>query len=158
MTTELLPDPHTEQSHHDHDPDTQDTSKGVPADPKAAHYEQILDLNVRVQVARQQWEEAKGEASYKRKQFDMLADRLSELIAAGPDWQRRLFADDADEDLSDSWREVRIEEALALTPKQIERLDEAGITTIGQLEDLRAGAGLTSIGGIGQGTADKIED
>ena len=40
----------------------------------------------------------------------------------------------------------------------LEKLEGAGVTTIGELEDLRGGAGLTSIGGIGQATADKIEE
>lgn len=63
----------------------------------------------------------------------------------------------------DAWRSVPITE-LGLTESLTDKLQEAGIETIGQLEDQRAGQGpkpgpkgLREIKGIGQGKVDVIE-
>lgn len=58
---------------------------------------------------------------------------------------------------SDNWRAVSID-TLGLPSALAEKLAEAGVENIGQLEDVRAGAGLTSLTGIGRAKADKIED
>ena len=47
---------------------------------------------------------------------------------------------------------------LELSEKQAETLVEAEILTIEQFETLRAGAGITSLSGIGEATAEKWED
>ncbi len=62
--------------------------------------------------------------------------------------------------VNDDWRRAGIEELQrhGIKAGMTDKLVEDGITTIGQLEDLRAGAGLKSIKGIGQGKADKIEE
>ena len=63
--------------------------------------------------------------------------------------------------LSDAaWRNVRIE-TLGLKPSLAELLVEAGLDTIGKLEDQRADShngGLRAIKGVGQAKADAIED
>lgn len=61
-----------------------------------------------------------------------------------------------------AWRTVPISK-LDLKPKLIEKLQENGIDTIGQLEDLRAqgnakGVGLRSVKGIGDAKVTEIED
>jgi hypothetical protein len=57
----------------------------------------------------------------------------------------------------DAWRSTPVS-ALLLPASTMAKFIEGGYTTIGQLEDLRAGAGLRSIKGIGQKKADAIED
>lgn len=63
-----------------------------------------------------------------------------------------------DDQLGDAWRFASIAE-LELPGKLAQKLeDDAGVRTIGQLEDLRGGAGLNSIKGIGPGKITIIED
>lgn len=60
--------------------------------------------------------------------------------------------------------DAAIEEALELTQKQIEKLDEAGVKTVGDFEKLRGGqmkdypGGLSDLPRVGQATIDKWED
>jgi ribosome modulation factor len=63
---------------------------------------------------------------------------------------------------SNEWRKVPIEELeinhiKGMGAKKYDSILEV-CRTLGELEDLRAGAGLTSIKGIGRGMADQIED
>lgn len=136
---------------------TEDDRKEM-TDLEREHYEAIKELNAEFIEEYREWELQKDSTSAAKKRVDEIGKRLSALIARGPEQQRKLlFGDDADTE-SLAWRDQPIAGQLALTPKIMELLEDAGVSTIGELEDLRAGEGLTSIGGIGQATADKIED
>lgn len=124
------------------------------------HYEEIKELNNEFRQEYAEWEMLKDTTSAAKKRVDEIGKRLSYLIARGPEKQHKLpFEDSTDSTDGEvlGWREASVAESIGLTAKVLEKLEGAGVTTIGQLEDLRAGAGLTSVGGIGQATADKIE-
>lgn len=61
------------------------------------------------------------------------------------------------------WRSVPIGEAISLTEKQVETLSEAGVVTVEDFENLRAGShkdypgGLRDLPRIGDATVDKWE-
>ena len=64
----------------------------------------------------------------------------------------------------EAWEDVPISEVIELTPKQIEKLEAAGVKTMGQFEHLRSGQmdgypdGLKSVKGVGQKTVDEWEE
>jgi hypothetical protein len=122
------------------------------------HYEEIKELNNEFREEYSEWEFLKDKTGAAKKRVDEIGKRLSYLIARGPDNQQKLPFVDSTDGNSLEWREQDIAESLGLAAKVLEKLEDAGVRTIGELEDLRAGAGLTSIGGIGQATADKIEE
>jgi hypothetical protein len=122
------------------------------------HYETIKERNSEVARLLLEWTQLKGDASEAKKEYDQAVSELTYLISRGPDNQRKLPFTDSTDGESLAWREQDIAGSLGLTAKVLEKLEDAGVRTIGELEDLRAGAGLTSIGGIGQATADKIEE
>jgi hypothetical protein len=122
------------------------------------HYETIKERNAEVARLLLEWTQLKGDASEAKKEYDQAVSELSYLISRGPEKQQKLPFVDSTDGESLAWRDIMVEESLGLTAKILEKLEDAGVRTIGELEDLRAGAGLTSIGGIGQTTADKIEE
>jgi DNA-directed RNA polymerase alpha subunit len=158
MATDTIPD--VDDQAEQIDADNQEQSEAVLLDQrKREHYEQIRELNTQVIEARGEWASAKEDAAEAKKSYDGLVSQLQLLIGRGPDMQGKLeFPDDEEATPDDAWRDAQIVDALALSVGQYEKLEEAGITTVGQLEDLRAGDGLDSIKGFGQATIDKIED
>lgn len=122
------------------------------------HYEAIKELNAEFMTEYREWEYKKDSTAAAKKRVDEIGKRLSYLIARGPEQQRKLPFEDSTDGQVLGWRDALIAESLGLTTKQLERLADAGVTTIGELEDLRGGDGLTSVEGIGQATADKIEE
>jgi len=122
------------------------------------HYEGIKDKSAEVSRLLLEWSQLKGDASEAKKEYDQAVAELTYLINRGPERQHKLpFTDSTDGEVL-GWREASIAESLGLTAKVLEKLEDAGVTTIGHLDDLRAGDGLTSVGGIGQSTTDKIEE
>jgi hypothetical protein len=126
------------------------------------HYEEILRLNRDVKLAQMRYDIAKGEAKAKKEELECLSLELSNLIADGPrkpDPQKELpFSEPQD------WEGVAITDALKLTGKQREKLEELGIKTVGQFEFIRAGRdpqypdGIRSIKGFGNATVDAMEN
>lgn len=131
------------------------------------HYEDILRLNRNVKLAQMKYDIAKGEAKAKKEELECLSLELSNLIADGPrkpDPQKELpFSGDESGDFR-NWDLCPITEALKLTTKQREKLEEIGIKTVGQFEFLRAGNdpvypdGLRSVKGFGAATVDAFEN
>jgi hypothetical protein len=131
------------------------------------HYEDILRLNRDVKLAQMKYDIAKGEAKAKKEELECLSLELSNLIADGPrkpDPQKELpFSGDESGDFR-NWDLCPITEALKLTTKQREKLEEIGIKTVGQFEFLRAGNdpvypdGLRSVKGFGAATVDAFEN
>lgn len=121
------------------------------------HYEEIKELNEEFRQEYAEWEFLKDKTSAAKKTVDEISKRLSYLIARGPEKQHKLPFEDSTKGEVLKWREASVAESLGLTTSILEKLGSAGVTTIGELEDLRAGSGLRSIKGIGQATVDKIE-
>jgi len=131
------------------------------------HYEDILRLNRNVKLAQMKYDIAKGEAKAKKEELECLSLELSNLIADGPrkpDPQQELPFDAVESGDFRNWDLVPITEALKLTAKQREKLEEIGIKTVGQFEFLRAGNdpcypdGLRSVRGFGAATVDAFEN
>lgn len=131
------------------------------------HYEDILRLNRNVKLAQMKYDIANGEAKAKKEELECLSLELSNLIADGPrkpDPQQELPFDAAESGDFRNWDLVPITEALKLTTKQREKLEEIGIKTVGQFEFLRAGNdpcypdGLRSVRGFGAATVDAFEN
>jgi len=131
------------------------------------HYHEIIRLNKEVKLKQYKYDAAKAEAKFCKEDLDCAAMELSTLIADGPqkpDPQKELpFSGDESGDFR-NWDLVPITEALKLTAKQREKLEEIGIKTVGQFEFLRAGNdpcypdGLRSVRGFGAATVDAFEN
>jgi len=131
------------------------------------HYQEILRLNRDVKLAQMRYDIAKGEAKARKEDLECASLELSNLIADGPrrpDPQKELPFESADSSDKPNWELTPITEALKLTAKQREKLEEIGIKTVGQFEFLRAGRdpvypdGLRSIKGFGAATVDAFEN
>lgn len=114
---------------------------------------------------------AESEAKRAKKNHEAAVDALQEIIRRGPSSQLPLdFKDGAQPDQTDEERyhaklmAAPITEALKLTDKQIEKLEAAGVETVGDFENLRAGkhpdypGGLMDLPRVGQTTVDNWED
>ncbi len=140
------------------------------------HYEAIKDANCRVSSAQWDYDVAKGKAKEAKERLELVSLELSNLITEGPrrhDPQKKLPFDAASPEATPAdepgepsveWQKTPITEILTLTEKQRDKLEEAGIWTIGQFEHMRGGRradypdGLRSIKGVGEKTVDKWED
>lgn len=127
------------------------------------HYDEICRLNHAVRCAEADYELAKAEASSAKRYWEQLQAKLSSLIAQGANPQPELpFPEETAP--TEDWKSVAIGSVLDLTDKQAEKLEEAGIKTVGQFEHLRSGQmdgypdGLRSLKGVGQKTVDAWED
>jgi hypothetical protein len=116
------------------------------------HYQSIRDLESRCSVLEGDYETAKADAHARKSAWAAAVAELRSCIRGGPNAQLEL-------PLKDNWLETPVGEAITLSEKQAEKLAEAGISTVGQLDHLRVdGGGLQSLPGIGRATADKWED
>ena len=127
------------------------------------HLAEIRALNKKFVEANLKWEILKDKTSAAKKFSDELGKELSGLISRGPDSQLELaFGGDGDQDSGadgdDEWEAVPIEKALALSASQLEKLEGAGVRTMGELEAFRADPGLSSIKGFGEKSITKIEE
>ncbi|HQZ66720.1 MAG TPA: hypothetical protein PLY87_16625 [Planctomycetaceae bacterium] len=133
------------------------------------HYEAIKTANLEVSIAQAAYDRANSIAKSAKKELELASLELSTLISDGPqiptppDPQQQLPFTDENPD-PDAWKSVLIGDVLKLTAAQSEKLESAGITTIGRLEFVRGGGdpdyprGLRSIKGIGERTVDAIEN
>jgi hypothetical protein len=136
------------------------------SDLKQKHYDAICSLNLKVQQARIVYEDVKAEAAAEKRRYESLQEQLNSLISQGANPQRELaFPEHAKEEPNpEAWKDVPISEVIELTPKQIEKLEAAGVKTMGQFEHLRSGHmdgypdGLKSVKGVGQKTVDEWEE
>jgi hypothetical protein len=136
------------------------------SDLKQKHYDAICSLNLKVQQARIVYEDVKAEAASEKRRYESLQEQLNSLISQGANPQRELaFPEHAEEvKASEAWKDVAIGEAIVLTSKQAEKLEAAGVKTIGQFEHLRSGQmdgypdGLRSVKGVGEKTVDEWEN
>lgn len=126
------------------------------------HYERIKMLNTEVHEASYLHDMAKSKAKVAKEHLESLQAELSSLISEGPrkpDPQKELPFTEPSE-----WESTPIEEVLQLTAKQHEKIEAAGVKTIGEFERLRGGQnpdypnGLRSIKGFGDATIDAMEN
>lgn len=124
------------------------------------HYERIKMLNTDVHEASYLHDMAKSETKVAKEHLESLQAKLYSLISEGPkkpDPQLEL-------PFNDEWKETPIEQVLQLTAKQYEKIEAAGVKTIGEFEHLRSGQnpdypnGLRSIKGFGDATIDAMEN
>lgn len=121
------------------------------------HYQQIVDGEERCRQLEDEYETDKATAATSKKRWEQAVANNRALIRQGPDCQKTL-------DFPDDWRTVLITEVLTLTERQSELLDEIGVKTVEQFEDLRASKhkdyprGLLDLPRIGESTVDKWED
>lgn len=70
----------------------------------------------------------------------------------------------AEPEHDDAWRNTRVLDVLDITPSLADKLADAGVSTMGELEDLRAGKnrdyprGLLDLPKFGQKSLDKLEE
>ena len=122
-----------------------------------------MQLNIECCEAGFDYENKKAIAAAAKKQHELLQSRLNRLIADGANPQGELPFE-SEEDSAEDWKDVPISDVLELTDKQFEKLEDAGVRTVGQFEHLRSGQkpdypdGLRSLKGVGEKTVDAWED
>jgi hypothetical protein len=141
-----------------------DADAGELSEHRQRHYAAIVDLNRQCVAAGYEYEDRKHDAATAKKRYEQLQSRLNHLIEEGPNPQKELPFTDAEPTAADAWKDVPISDAIELTDKQFEKLESAGVRTVGQFEHLRSGQmdgypdGLRSVKGIGEKTVDAWED
>ncbi len=121
------------------------------------HYIKIREMEANIRGYDVAYQMAKARAQDAKKDLELAIVDLRLCISKGPDKQKLL-------EFEFDWASVAISTVLTCTEKQLDKLHEAGIETVGQFEAVRAGkdnrypGGLTDIPGIGVSTRDKWED
>jgi hypothetical protein len=122
-----------------------------------AHYNRIRELEASIREYDVAYQMAKAKAQDAKKDLELAIIDLRLCISKGPDMQKRL-------DFDSAWESVPISTVLTLTEKQLDKLNEAGIYTVGQFEAVRGGkdnrypGGIIDLPGIGVTTLSKWED
>jgi hypothetical protein len=129
------------------------------AEREARHYQEIRALETTCDRLEGEYEAAKAAASGAKSLWSEAVARLRESIRRGPDPQLSLgFAGNGEAPGAD-YMETDVMDAFpSLTGPQVDALDDAGVTNVRQLEQLRAGAGIQSVKGFGPNIAYKIEE
>lgn len=139
---------------------TKEKSEAPAASDRDAKFRKTMkSLAATCKVREADWKAAKAEAAEAKASFDAALAAL-QRAADDDDSQLELPLGEPE---AEAWRDTPIGDAIKLTDKQIENLAEAGIATVGDFEDVRAGKNsdyqrLTDIPRVGQATADKWED
>jgi hypothetical protein len=134
------------------------------SDMKQAHYDQICRLNEECLTAGYEYEDRKADANHAKKRYELLQNKLNSLIAQGANPQRELPFSDPDQPAPEAWKDAALSDAIEMTEKQREKLEAAGVKTVGQFEHLRSGQmdgfpdGLRSVKGVGDKTVDEWEN
>jgi hypothetical protein len=129
------------------------------AERERQHYQEIQHLEKECERLEADFKDKKATASASKSAWESAVSVLRATIRRGPDPQLGLqFGDKGETPADDFMREDVMDALPGLTGKQVDALEDAGVRTIGELEQLRAGAGLRSIKGFGPAIADKIED
>ena len=127
------------------------------------HYHKICRVNDEVRLAERKFDNAKASAKCAKETLEIRQAHLSNLISHGPEIPNPQLELPFDDDRP-NWESVPVTEAIKLTESQAEKLEAAGVTTMGRLEFVRAGndpdysRGLRSIKGFGDKTIDAIEN
>lgn len=135
------------------------------------HYELIQEIEVKCDELEHDFNVKNSDMKEAKKRWEAKVDELRRCIRSGPEAQRQLpFREDGEVDnakgadlFSDDWQAAPITDALTLTKKQQEKLEDAGVKTVGEFEQLRAGTtdyprGLRDLPGVGDAKVDKWEE
>ncbi len=120
------------------------------------HYEAICAAEKGVYDLEMVYMRAKSEAADAKKEFEAANASLRSLIRNGVG---QLTLPGMGDELNEEWRELPMSE-LGISDAQVEKFIEAGIKTMGDFSTLTArssGRWHTSVAGIGEATADKID-
>src|SRR4051812_3275103 len=109
------------------------------------HYSQIREKTDQFKAANAEFLSSREETNGLKRRSDKINAELIELISRGPDPQKLIpFSE------KENWRPRNISD-LALTDGLTNKLEEAGLTTLGSLQDYwRDGKFLSDIKGIGE--------
>jgi outer membrane murein-binding lipoprotein Lpp len=124
---------------------------------ESEHYREIRSLESTCDRLEGEYEAARSGAAAAKSLWSEAVSRLRECIRRGPDPQLPL-------PLADDFMQATIGAALTLTDRQFETLEDAGISTVQDFEDLRSGrytdypGGIQDLPGIGRAIADRWED
>lgn len=132
------------------------------------HYEAIKEKETEVAELEHYVIDLTYQLKQAKKRFDGAVSELRYLISRDPlyvppvvdDPQMKLEFDEE----YDKRLQAPITEALSLSEKQLEKLESAGVKTVGDFENLRGGQnkdyprGLSDVKGVGQATIDKWEN
>jgi len=130
---------------------------------KLQHYhDRNKELIAEVRRTREIWDRAKAEAKETRAAHD---EAVADLLAFGNDEQLPLMQMAAEktegEDTPTPWREYELCELKGLKPKLIEKLNDAGVRSVGDLADFQGEHGefwSQDIRGVGAKAQRQIED
>ncbi len=120
------------------------------------HYEAICAAEKGVYDLEMVYMRAKSDAAATKKNFESASASLRSLIRNGVG---QLTLPGMGDELNEEWRELPMSE-LGISDAQVEKFSEAGVKTMGDFSTLTArssGRWHTSIAGIGEATADKID-
>lgn len=126
-------------------------------DLERAHYNRICELEASIREFDVAYQMAKARAADAKKDLELAIIDLRLCISKGPNQQQRL-------DLKLDWQDEPISKVISCTEKQLDKLHEAGVETVGQFEVVRAGkdkrypGGIIDLPGIGVSTLDKWEE
>jgi hypothetical protein len=124
---------------------------------ESEHYREIRSLESTCDRLEGEYEAARSGAAAAKSLWTEAVARLRECIRRGPDPQMAL-------PLADDFMQATIGAALTLTDRQADTMEEAGISTVQDFEDLRSGrytdfpGGIQDLPGIGRAIAEKWED
>jgi hypothetical protein len=121
------------------------------AERERKHYQEIQQLGKECEQLESDYKDKKATASAAKSAWESAVSVLQATIRRGPDPQLQL-------PLQGDWLSTPVSEAIELTEKKAEKLAELGIRTVGELDEIRVGAGLETLPGIGRAIADKWED
>ncbi len=133
-----------------------------PDELKRAHYEEIVALGKRVEEAKRGWDSLKVETTEAKKEYEGLLAAYLRLTRRDP-MQRTLLVEPHAElenppVVDDSWRKLEIT-VLDLAPAAVDKLFQAGVMTLGDLQDYwQSGKQLCDIKGIGEASDTAIRD
>lgn len=121
-----------------------------------SHYAEIRELEKRVRKLYDVAEDKKADASAAKKAFEAADLALRNLIHRGPYQAELPFPKEEQQEASEDWRAVSVEE-LGISQSMLTDLADAGFKTIGDLAaHTDAGKELTDIAGIGPKKAEDL--
>lgn len=110
------------------------------------------------------YRDAQTAAKEAKQAYEAAVLGLRSIIRKGPNPQLDLPLTAESEDTDESWKDIPITTAMRLTKSQAEKLADAGVRTVYEFEQLRAGSlrdypgGLSDLPRVGQATIDDWED
>ena len=149
------------------------------------HQEKIARMEFECSRLEAEYTDLKAECVICKKELEGTVVALRRCIRRGPSAQPQLNFDEPNTDapkevapstaasesavteetsVDESWREIKLEDAIEIKASVLQKLHDVDVYTVGQFEDLRAGKkkdhyrGLIDVKGIGESSVDLLED